>query len=104
MTAEKRYRIVISDRAKRMLEAHVLFLARVNKNAAAAQKKELFTAMRSLSQMPQRFPMWEGSGYPDVYHKMVVGNWYVVLYKVKDDTVYVEYVLDGREENSRLLS
>jgi len=104
MTAEKKYRIVISDRAKRMLEAHILFLARVNKSAAAAQKKELFAAMRSLSQMPQRFPMWEGSSFPNAYHKMIVGNWYVVLYKVEDTTVYVEYILDGREENSQLLS
>ena len=56
MTESKRYKVIVSDRAKRMLGTHIRFMAQVNKEAAAAKKKEIMTAMRSLCQMLQRFP------------------------------------------------
>lgn len=99
MEQKKIYRVVASDRAKKMLETHIRFLARVNKEAAAAKKKELMAAMRSLSRLPQRFPCWEGPDIPpSKYHKMFVGKWFLVLYYIDDDVVHVEYILDGREE------
>ena len=55
MTDKKTYRVIVSDRAKRMLGTHIRFLAQVNPQAATAKKKELLSAMRSLSQMPHRF-------------------------------------------------
>lgn len=35
---EKKYRVVISERAKGMLRKHILFLAQVNKKSAIAEK------------------------------------------------------------------
>ena len=49
MTDKKAYRVIVSDRAKRMLGTHIRFLAQVNPQAATAKKKELLSAMRSLS-------------------------------------------------------
>ena len=104
MTESKRYQVIISDRAKRMLGTHIRFMAQVNKEAAAAKKKEIMTAMRSLCQMPQRFPFFEESYItPNKYHKMFVAKWYLVLYQIQDDTVYVEYILDCRKDYSWLI-
>ena len=50
MTESKRYQVIVSDRAKRMLGTHIRFMAQVNKEAAVAKKKEIMTAMQS------RFP------------------------------------------------
>ena len=55
MTENKRYKVIVSDRAKRMLGTHIRFMAQVNKEAAKEKKKEIMSAMRSLCQMPQRF-------------------------------------------------
>ena len=55
MVSNSKYQVIVSDRAKRMLGTHIRFMAQVNKEAAAAKKKEIMAAMRSLSQMPQRF-------------------------------------------------
>lgn len=55
MADSKKYKVIVSDRTKRMLGTHIRFMAQVNKQTAA-KKKEIMTAMRSLSQMPQRFP------------------------------------------------
>lgn len=103
--ADKRYKVIVSDRAKRMLGTHIRFMAQVNKEAAIATKKELMAAMRSLDHMPQRFPFFEKPYIPpNKYHKMFVEKWYLVLYQIKDDTVYVDYILDCRKDYSWLIS
>lgn len=104
MAGEKKYNVVVSDRAKRMLGTHIRFMAQVNKEAAAKKKKEILSAMRSLSRMPQRFPFFEEMYIPsNKYHKMFIENWYLVLYQIQDDTVYIEYVLDCRKDYSWLI-
>ena len=104
MVANKKYKVIVSDRAKRMLGTHIRFMAQVNKDAAAAKKKEIMAAMRSLSQMPQRFPFFEGIYItPNKYHKMIVEKWYLVLYQIQDDTVYVDYILDCRKDYSWII-
>lgn len=104
MADNKKYKVIISDRAKRMLGMHIRFMAQVSKEAAVAKKKEIMTAMRSLTQMPQRFPFLEGSYItPNKYHRMFIEKWYLVLYQIQDDTVYVEYILDCRKEYGWLI-
>lgn len=102
--ADKKYKVIISDRAKRMLGTHIRFMAQVDKDAAAVKKKELVTAMRSLERMPQRFPFLEEPYIPsNKYHKMFVEKWYLVLYQIQDDTVYVDFILDCRKDYSWLI-
>ncbi len=102
--ADKKYRVIVSERAKRMLGTHIRFAAQVNKEAAIVKKKELMTAMRSLESMPQRFPFFEETYIPpNKYHKMFVAKWYLVLYQIEDDTVYVDTILDCRKDYSWLI-
>ena len=104
MADNKRYKVIVSDRAKRMLGTHIRFMAQANKQAAVAKKKEIMTAMRSLSQVPQRFPFFEGLYItPNKYHKLFIEKWYLVLYQIQDDTVYVDYILDCRKDYSWLI-
>ena len=104
MAESKKYSVIVSDRAKRMLGEHIRSMAQVNKDAAAAKKRELMAAMRSLSRMPQRFPFFEEMYIPpNKYHKMFVEKWYLVLYQIQDDTVYVEYILDCRKDYGWLI-
>lgn len=104
MDENRKYKIIVSDRAKRMLGEHIRFMAQVNKEAAAVKKKEIMTALRSLGRMPQRFPFFEESYIPpNKYHRMFIEKWYLVLYQVQDDTVYVDYILDCRKEYSWLI-
>lgn len=102
--ADKKYKVIVSDRAKRMLGTHIRFLAQVNKVAAVSKKKEIMEAMRSLSYMPQRFPFFEEAYItPNKYHKMFIPKWYLVLYQIKDDRVYVDHILDCRKDYSWLI-
>lgn len=104
MAENKKCKVIVSDRAKRMLGTHIRFMAQANKEAAAAKKKEIITAMRSPSQMPQRFPFFEELYItPNKYHKMFIEKWHLVLYQIQDDTVYVDYILDCRKDYSWLI-
>ncbi len=101
--SEKIYKVIVSDRAKQMLGMHIRFIALVNKDAAKAKQKEIMTALRSLSRMPQRYPFFEEEYIPsNKYHKMFIEKWFLVLYMIKDDTVYVDYILDCRKDYSWL--
>ena len=99
-----RYSVIISDRANSMLGVQLKFIARVNKDAALKTKEDLIDAIRSLQQMPQRFPFFEAPYIPpNKYHKLFVPKWYLVLYQIRDDTVYVDYIVDCRKDYGWLL-
>ena len=71
--SDKKYKVIVSDRAKRMLGTHIRFMAQVNKDAAKTKKQELMEAMRFLERMPQRFPFFEETYIPtNKYHKMIL--------------------------------
>ncbi len=103
MAESTKYKIIVSDRAKRMLGIHIRFMSQINKEAAVAKKREIMTSIRSLCQTPQRFPFFEELYIPpNKYHKMFIEKWYLVLYQIRDDTVYVDYILDCRKDYSWL--
>ena len=37
------------------------------------------------------------------YHKMVVDNRYLILYQIKDRMIFVDYIMDGRQDYSWLV-
>lgn len=93
------YKVIVSDRARQMLAGHVRFLAPKSPTAARKIKNDLMDAIRPLHQRPERFPFLE-AGFipPNRYHKMFMEKWYLILYQVKDQTVYVDYIVDCRQD------
>jgi len=99
MENKPQYKVIVSDRARQMLAGHVRFLAQKSPSAARKVKNELMDAIRSLYQMPERFPFLESEFIPtNKYHKMFVEKWYLILYQIKDQTVYVDYIVDCRQD------
>lgn len=94
-----RYHIIVADRVAQMLASHMLFLAQKSPSAAHETRKRLMTAIRSLSDMPQRYPFFDADFIPlNKYHRMYVEKWYLVLFQIRDNTVYVDYLLDCRQD------
>ncbi|KKC47815.1 plasmid stabilization protein [Paenibacillus sp. D9] len=94
-----RYKIIVSDRARQMLAAHVRFHAENSPDAARKTKNELLHAIRSLAQMPERYPFLEAESISsNKYHKMFVEKWYLVLYQIQDEIVYVDFIVDCRQD------
>ena len=103
MNVDQHYKVIISDRARRILASHIRFMTKVNKDVAKDMKK-IMDAMRSLNQMPQRFPFFnEPYITPNKYRKIFVKKWYIDLYQIKDDKVYVDYIIDCHQNYDWLM-
>ena len=99
-----KYKVIISDRARESLGLHLRFLAQVSRPAAVKLKHRFLEEMRSLQAMPQRYPFFNEDYIPvNKYHKLYVENWYLVLYQIRDDTVYVDWIVDCRQDDPWLV-
>lgn len=99
-----KYKVIVSREAADMLRQYVLFLANVDKSAAHKTREKLIDAFYSLQEMPSRFPFFNDPDLPkNKYHKMYVEKWYLVLYQIKDNTVYIDHILDCRQEYKWLI-
>ena len=101
---QAKFKLIVYYKARQMLAVHIRFLAQVDKKAAVKKKRAIVKAIRSLESTPNRFPFFLELYIPhNKYHKMFVENWYLVLYQVQDDTVYVDYIIDCRQDYSWLI-
>ncbi len=98
------YKIIISPEATDMLKEHIAFIANVDKKAAINIKNQIVKAIKDLNNMPNRFPFFNELYIPqNKYHKMFIEKWYLVLYQIKDNTVYIDYILDCRQDYQWLI-
>lgn len=104
MERKFRYEVIISDRARQLLADHMWFLAEKSPSAARDAQKRIVDAIRSLSQMPERYPFLNAEYIPrNKFHKMFVAKWYLILYQIKDQKVYIDFILDCRQDYSWLV-
>ncbi len=99
VSQDKRYQVIISERAGEMLIQHVRFLAQVSTLAAEEFRIELIEAAQSLQEFPER-GSWLGNPLlpPNKYRKLLVSKRYLLIYQVKGDSVYIDYILDCRQD------
>ncbi|GAA0370840.1 type II toxin-antitoxin system RelE/ParE family toxin [Bacillus horti] len=100
----KQYEVIISDEATQMLVSHARFLAQVSDAAAmdliqAFQEKAL-----SLSRFPERNSWLTDPQIPvGKYRKLLLKKRYLLIYQIKGTIVYVDAVVDTRQDYGWLL-
>ena len=93
-----KYYVHISPKAKAMLDNHIDFLAQLNVDAAIKLKDSFLNALRSLQEMPNRFPFLESKYFKrGKYRKMLVEKRYLIIFQLNDKTVFVDYIVDCKE-------
>lgn len=99
MEKKPQYKVIVSDHARQMLAGHIRFLAQKSSTAARKTKNKLMDAIRSLCTMQERFSFLNAEFIPlNKYHKMFIEKWYLILYQIKDQRVYVDYIVDCRQD------
>ena len=53
--------------------------------------------------MPERCPYLDPENRRSPHRKLLVSRRYLIIYTVQDDTVYIEYVIDGRQDYGWLI-
>lgn len=97
--ADRKYTIVISDKASEMLVSHVRFLAQVSEQAAQNLIKEFKVSAKLLDKFPERNPWLSDPTLPiNKYWKLLIYKRYLLIYKVKGSTVFVDFILDCRQD------
>ncbi|HYF84119.1 MAG TPA: type II toxin-antitoxin system RelE/ParE family toxin [Clostridia bacterium] len=100
----KFYSVVISDRAADMLVQHIRFTAQLSLEAADRLRVEIIEAAKSLEYFPERNPWLSDPILPaNKYRKMIINKRFLLIYQLKDDMVFVEYVLDCRQDYKWLI-
>ena len=101
---ESSYSVVVSERAAQMLVSHASFLANVNVEAANRLTSEFVETANSLRNMPQRHPLLRGDYIPrNTYRFALFEKRYMLIFQIVDDIVYVDYVVDCRQDYRWLL-
>ncbi|MCL2654304.1 MAG: type II toxin-antitoxin system RelE/ParE family toxin, partial [Coriobacteriia bacterium] len=76
----------------------------VDLSAARKLRTRLLSEIRSLETMPEKFPFINEDFLPfNKYHELFVENWFLILYQIKDNIVFVDYILDCRQDYHWLL-
>ena len=102
--AEKRYKVIVTDRAAQMLISHAQFLARASEAAAGKLIAEFEEKAESLESLPERNPWISDPLLPErKYRKLLLAGRYLMIYQIKDNTVYVDAVVDCRQNYTWLL-
>lgn len=100
----KQYHVIISARATRMLVSHAAFLANVSKEAAHRLVSSFQTTAKKLEQMPYRCSWLIAEYIPqNKYRYIIFEKRYLMIFQIKDNTVYVDYVVDARQDYQWLI-
>lgn len=100
----KLYKVVVADKAKEALGEIIAYIAADSLQNAQSVKTEIIKALNSLAVLPERFPFLEGEFIPyNKYRKMVVLKRFLVIYQLKAETVYVDFVLDCQQDYGWLI-
>lgn len=99
-----RFTVIVSIRASEMLRDHALFLANVSEEAARNFIEDFKISAKSLEMLPERNPWLSDLSLPiNKYRKLFFGKRYMIIYQVKSDKVYLDYVLDCRQDYKWLM-
>ena len=99
MPEPEEYKVTVSKRATQQLVEAASFQARLDEKLAHKLVAEFRIAVDSLRILPFRNPTVRSEVFTvEKYRKMVFGKWYLLIYQIKGDTVYIEYLIDGRSD------
>ena len=100
----KIYKVIISEQASQMLVSHARFLAQVSETVVLSLIAEFSEKAKTLEQFPERNPWLSDPQVPaGKYRKLLMAKRYLMVYQVKGNSVYVDAVVDCRQDYGWLL-
>jgi len=96
-----KYAITLSRRVDAMLLQHVEFLARVSVPAARKFRQDYADILKRISNNPSLFPVDTDLNLPEgVYRKALFAERYKALFSVENNVVFLDAVVDCRQDLS----
>lgn len=96
-----KYNIVISNDAVDALDRHAEYLSRVCKATAFELVDTILADIESLGALPDRCPWYENRFIQSNRHrKLLSSKRYLIIFEIDQDTVFVDYIIDCRQNNN----
>lgn len=103
-SGNKTHTVIFSANAAQMLVSHARFLAQVSETAALQLIAEFNEKAKSLEEFPDRDPwLSDPRIQTGKYRKFLIAKRYMLIYQVKGEIVYVDAMVDCRQDYSWLL-
>jgi hypothetical protein len=104
--ARKKYNVVLAQCADGMMIRHTKFLAQVSPGAARRLLAEFKRTTVRLEDDPYQFPYADDIDAPGIpsetYRKCLFFERYKALFVIEDDNVFIDAIIDCRQENTNL--
>lgn len=97
-----KFKLIVSQVADETMIGHAVFLAQVNEKNAENFIREYSKALKSIMKMPASFPDFNEPEIEDGYKKSLFFGRYLILFKVVEDLIYVDYVVDCKQNRTLL--
>lgn len=98
------YRVIVSKRAAQQLVEHAAFASGLEERLGYQLIEDFRKAADSLQRFPYRNPILRSEVFTtEKYRKMVFAKWYLLIYQIKGERVYIEYIIDGRSDYQWLI-
>lgn len=99
MESKSEYSVIVSKKATGMLVSHASFLSQVSETAALRLTENFVFAANSLKTMPQRCPFLNNDYIPkNKYRKLIFEEKYLIIFQIIDSNVYIDYIVDCRQD------
>ena len=94
-----KYKITVSTKAREQLLHHTAFIVKVSKDAAKRLVASFKETTLSLEEMPKRCPWFNRDYIPyNKYRYCIFEKRYALIFQKKEDIVFVDYVIDFRQD------
>ena len=104
--SQKKYDVRLARRADRMLLSHTIFLSQVSSIAARKLLSAFKKSTDRMADNPFQFPFADESDIsgipPEKYRKCLIDDRYKALFIVDENIVYIDAIIDCRQENTSL--
>lgn len=91
--------IIISDEAANMIESHINSLMEVSISGADKLFLEISKSIQSLGDFPERNLWLNAPIIPAyTYRKMIDNKLCLIIYQIIENTVFIDYIIDCRQE------
>ena len=106
--AKNKYNVELSERAELMLLHHIEFLAQVSISAAKRLIKSSKNLITKLKSNPEMYTFADDIDVPGIpyktYRKYIFEKRYKALYLIEGNNVFIDVIIDTRQENIDLFT
>ncbi|MBR5227773.1 MAG: hypothetical protein IKV94_03955 [Clostridia bacterium] len=93
----KSYKVIFSPSFIKMFEDELNNYISYSSAYTRKIEKKVYEAINLLKIFPYATPTIKFRGDPQVYRKFIVKKKFLIVFKVLDDTIHLDYFIDGRQ-------